>query len=233
MNVFELKLKVYLFKDIKQEEALNQVASFIDEVLSQNDQFLELHKKNCYKNYVFCAPYPMAQGGIYERDKIYTIIIRTIESDLALYFEKKLANHQNETMKGIKYEVRIIPRHMIEKVYSLTPVLLKDPNGYWKQNMSFEKFEERLKVNLIKKYNAYTGDRLNEDFPLYTMIKLLNISPIKIPYKGISLLGDKIELQVSEHPTAQKLIYMGLGTGFCESNSRGYGYVNYQYCKEG
>lgn len=232
MNVYELKLKVYLLKDIKQEDALNQIAGYIDETLSKNKDLLQLHQRNCYKNYVFCSLYPMAKQGVYEKDVVYTVVLRTIETNLAKYFEQKLKNHYNAAMKGLTCELKIVPRRMIEKIYSLTPVLLKDSRGYWKKYMSFSDFEERLKINLIKKCKAFSGNEIDEDFQLYTTIKLLNKCPIKIPYKGIHLLGDKIELQVAENPIAQELIYLSLGTGLLESNARGYGFVNYQWYKE-
>jgi len=233
LNVYELKLKVYLLKDIKQEDALNQIAGFIDETLSKNEDFLQLHQSNSFKNYSFCALFPMAKQRTYKRDSVYTVVIRTIETDLVAYFEQNLKNHYNTVMKGLTCELKIVPRRMIETIYSLTPVLLKDSRGYWKQYMSFSEFEERLKVNLIKKYKAFSNNEIDEDFQLYTTIKVLNKCPIKVPYKRIHLLGDKLELQIAENPTAQELIHMSLGTGLLESNARGYGFVNYQWYKEG
>lgn len=231
MNVYELKLKVYLLRDIKNEEALNRISSFIDEVLMKDGKYCKLHEKNCFKNYVFAAFFPIDQKGIYKRNSVYTVVIRTIETDLARYFENQLKDHGNSVMKGLTCDIRIIPKHMIEKVYSLTPVIVKGEDGYWKDNLSFSEFERRLKENLIKKYNAFTGEKINENFQLYSSIKLLNGAPIKVPYKQIYLLGDKVELQVSENTQAQNLIYMSLGVGVLEMNSRGMGYLNYKYYK--
>lgn len=233
MNVYELKLKVYLLKDIKQEDALNQIAGYIDKTLSKNEDFLQMHQRNSFKNYSLSSLHPIAKQGIYKKDSVYTVVIRTIEMDLAAYFQQNLKDHYNTVMKGLTCELKIVPRRMFDTIYSLTPVLLKDSRGYWKQYMSFSEFEERLKVNLIKKYKAFSGNGIDEGFQLYTTIKILNKCPIKMPYKGVHLLGDKLELQVAENPIAQELIYMSLGTGLLESNARGYGFVNYQWYKEG
>jgi len=233
LNVYEIELKLFLLKEVRQEEALNQIAAFIDETLSMEESLLKFHQINCFKNYVFCSLYPMACQGVYKKDRVYTVIIRTIHSKLSNFFCGHLAAHRDASMQGLTCNVKIIPKRPIEKVYSLTPVILKDKEGYWKKYLSFEDFESRLKINLIKKYNAFMNDKVEEDFQLYTTISLLNEKPIKIPYKGIHLLGDKIELQVSNNPLAQRLSYMMLGTGAGESNARGCGFMNYQWCKEG
>ena len=95
--------------------------------------------------------------------------------------------------------------------------------------MSVSKFEERLKVNLIKKWNRFTGEQIDEDFPLFTTLEFLNRKPIAMNYKTVRLLGDKVRLQITEHETAQRLAYMALGTGVLEMNSRGAGFVNYRW----
>lgn len=231
MEVFELSLKVFLLKDIHQQDALNKIASFIDETLAKKEVLLEFHQTNQFKNYNFCSFYPTAKEGKYQKESIYSIVIRTIDRQIADYFIRHLPNHSNWYLKGLVCEVKKIPKYLIERIYSLTPVLLKDAEGYWKKNLTFEQFEERIKVNLIKKYNHFTNSEIDEEFQLYRSIQLLNKVPIKVPYKDVHLLGDKLELQVSEHPLAQSLIYMSLGTGLCESNARGYGFVNYQYVK--
>lgn len=231
LNVYELKLKVYLLQDIIQQDALHKIASFIDHVLLKEEALKEFHLKNQYKFYNFCSFYPLAQNGIFKKDQVYTIVIRTIDDKLLNYLNNRLPTHNNKDMKGLTSEIKKIPQRLIEKVYSLTPVLLKDPKGYWRQHLTLEEFEERIRINLIKKYNDFTGSKLDEDFQLYQTMQFINKVPIKFPYKEIHLLGDKLELLAADNDTAQQLIYMSLGTGFGESNARGYGFMNYQYYK--
>ena len=95
--------------------------------------------------------------------------------------------------------------------------------------MSLEEFERRLFDNAVKKYNQYTGKKIDEDFQLYTNITFLNRKPIANQYKGIQLLGDKVNLKIADNAQAQELAYFLLGTGLCELNSRGYGYCNYRW----
>ena len=114
-------------------------------------------------------------------------------------------------------------------LYTLTPAILKDDKGYWRDYMNLTEFGERLKVNLIKKWNQFAHEKLEEDFELYTVIDFSNKVPIAMEYKNIKLLGDKFCIHISEHPTAQNLAHMAIGTGVCEMNSRGAGFVNYRW----
>ena len=46
MNVYELKIKIYLLKDIKIEEIQSYLAYFIDSVLVKENEFLNIHETN-------------------------------------------------------------------------------------------------------------------------------------------------------------------------------------------
>ena len=58
--------------------------------------------------------------------------------------------------------------------------------------MSLSEFGERLKINLIKKWNQFENEKLEEDFPFYTMIEFSNKVPIAMEYKNIKLLGGQV-----------------------------------------
>lgn len=229
MNVYEIRLKVFLLKSVKQEEASAVIASFIDSELSKKEEFKKFHQDNQFKNYVFDQFYPISKEGIYDKEQVYNFRIRTTDRELAEYFIGQLPNHSTACLKGLTAELRIIPRKQLETLFSITPIALKNEEGYWKDFMTFDEYEERLKINLIKKYNAIMDTKIEEDFPLYTMIELINHKPIGIHYKGITLLGDKISVKVSSHPMAQELLYMSLGTGIGEMNSRGLGFLNFRW----
>lgn len=94
--------------------------------------------------------------------------------------------------------------------------------------MSLDEYERLLKENLIKKYNEFTNQKINEDFELYTYIKFINRKPIANLYKEkIKLLGDKISIKIADNNMAQELAYFALGTGLGTTNARGFGYCNY------
>lgn len=229
MNVYQIRLKIFLMKDLPVEQAQTQLTNFIDQGLAKNEKFIEFHRENKYKNYCYDLLYPQEADMIYRSGRIYTLTIRTIDVELAKYFSESCVNDYTDYIKGLTAEIRIIPKRHIEMLYTLTPVILKDDKGYWKDHMAFEEFEERLKVNLIKKWNQFENVKLDEDFDLYMLIEVLNKGPIAVRYKEIKLLGDKLCLHIEDNATAQKLAYMSLGTGLLEMNSRGWGFVNYKW----
>lgn len=229
MNIFQIKLKVFLLKDIKVEDSQEIISAFIDKGLSKDKMFLEFHESNKFKRYCFDLLYPIEESKIYKKGNIYTLTIRTIDNNLADFFANKLVNEFNDDLKGLTSEIRILPKKHIEKLYSITPVIMKNSEGYWKGKIDLEEFERRLKVNLIKKYNSVSDSKIDENFELYSIIEFKNKKPIGVKYKNVKLLGDKISLNVSENENAQKLAYMSLGTGIFEMNARGFGFVNYRW----
>ena len=92
MKVFEILAKVYLLKDILFEDVQTKIFKFIDTALARTDETLKFHNSNEYKNYCFNSFYPLEKDGIYKEDGIYTITIRTVNKELALYFKNKLSN---------------------------------------------------------------------------------------------------------------------------------------------
>lgn len=229
-RVYEMAVKIFSLRDFRQEEVCTVTSGFIDTCLARDDKYLEFHKNNCYKGYSINNPYPLEPDGVYKQDKVYTIRIRTVDKDLLNYLSRELPNTTSAYLKGLTVKQWVIPRKHISKIYSLTPVILKlNEGGYWKTNISFEKYEYLLKTNLIKKYNRFMDTKIDEDFQLYTNIQKTNRVPINVKYKNITLLGDKFDIEIADNEMAQNLAYLALGTGLGENNSRGCGFVNYKF----
>lgn len=228
MQVFQIRLKLFLLKNIKVECLQNDLNSFIDGGLVKDEELLELHQANRYKYYCFDGLYPIEKDKVYKKGIIYSLTLRTIDNRLADFFANKLVNEFNDKFKGLTSEIRIIPKKHIDKIYSVTPVILKN-DGYWKNKLSIDDFERRLFENLIKKYNYVMNTKIDEDFQLYTGIEFKNKKPVAFHYKNIKLLGDKISLNIAENKITQDIIYMSIGTGLGEMNSRGAGFINYRY----
>ncbi|WP_252231970.1 CRISPR-associated endoribonuclease Cas6 [Clostridium sp. ZBS15] len=229
MNVFQIKLKVFLLEDIILENLQSNLSAFIDKGLSKNEELLKFHKSNKFKYYCFDSLYPIEKDKVYKKNNVYTLTIRTIDKNLAKFFNNVLVNEFDNYIKALTSEIRIIPKKHIDKIYSITPAIMKSNNGYWKSKMTIDDFERRLKENLIKKYNSILDTKINEDFDLYTTIEFKNKKPIATSYKEIKLLGDKISLNIAENEMAQNLAYMSIGTGILENNGRGFGFINYRW----
>ncbi|KGN00109.1 CRISPR-associated endoribonuclease Cas6 [Clostridium botulinum] len=227
LKVFELMVDVYTMEDIKVNEQPTKISKLIDKTLCRNDKFLKLHKRNCFKNYCFNWLYPI-ETDLYKKGKIYTFIIRTVDKELVEYFNKCLINEHTESLKVLTIKTKVIPQKPIEKIYSITPLIIK-AQGYWKNNLTFKQFEERIISNLIKKYNDYFNVKIDENFLLYNNIVINNKKPISMPVKGVKLLGDKVTLYISNNEISQKLAYFALGVGLAEANARSAGFCNYQY----
>ncbi|WP_291628494.1 CRISPR-associated endoribonuclease Cas6 [Clostridium sp.] len=229
MCVFEIRLKIFLLKDIKINKLQSTIASFIDKSLAKKKEFLELHYRNEFKNYCFDGMYPLSDNGIYNSNNIYTITIRTIDKKLADYFNENISNEFDSNIKGLVSELRILPRKYIDKIYSITPVIVKTESGYWKGKLTVEEYEKRLRENLFKKYKMINNASIDEKIEIYNSIEFINKKPIGCLFKNIELLGDKIALKIADDKLSQELAYMSLGTGVLEMNSRGYGFMNYRW----
>lgn len=228
MQVFEISVSVKMKQDLPSEHALEQIASFLDQVLCKTG-FETLHKTNQYKYYCFNSLYPIEDSRIYQKGKNYSFQVRTVETSLAGTFSSLVLQGSSKFFTILNSQIKIIPNHIINKVYSITPCIMKNDTGYWRKSGSIEDFERRLKENLLKKYNTLTGTKMNEEFQLCTSLQFKNKGPISCAYKKIHLLGDKLEIMPDSSKEAQELMYMALGTGILETNARGYGFINYQW----
>ena len=226
INVYAIKIKVYVIEDIPLEEVQGTITAFLDNGLIGIPQFAQFHEINGYKYYCNDGLYPIENDKIYKKDHIYTVTVRTLDVNLAKHFSNYVINTYTDKLKGLTSQVKVITKKHIDILYTITPAILKCSSGYWKDEMTIEQYEERLKINLIKKWNEYNGEKIQEDFELFSGIEFLNKCPVASKYKGIKLLGDKIRMHVADNEMAQNLAYMALGTGVLEMNARGFGFVN-------
>lgn len=229
MKVIQIRIKILLKENIHVSDIQPKVCGLIDYSFSKRQELLDMHNENKYKFYCFDFPYPAERDQIYKKGKIYTLTIRTVDFELAEFFSNSLLDVQTRFIKALSSELKILPQRPIEKIYSLTPAIIKNDTGYWRDNMSMEDYQKRLKENLVKKYNIITGTKMDEDFKLFDKIELKNRKPISVKYKKIKLLGDKVNLYIADNDRAQALAYMAIGCGIMEMNSRGCGFVNYKY----
>lgn len=211
-----------------EEDAHNQLCYIVDKAFCINEQLKSIHGKNTFKYYVFSRLEPIEENSIYKKDKIYTVVIRTVSEKIYNHFTTYLKDELSSSIKCLTIENSIFrkPRN-INKLYSVTPVVFKNDIGYWRYKMPFDVFEKKLLFNLTRKYNLFLNENLNcDDLELYDFIKIKNVKPIAMKYKNIKLLGDRIALNICENEKAQELAYFALGVGIFEMNTRGFGFVN-------
>ena len=228
MNLYEIRLKVYLTKNISDRNALEEITGLIDSCLIKSEKYYKFHNENQFKLYTHNSFYPLEIDRIYKAGKIYTIVIRTIDKDLYDYLKLSIKDERTESIKALESIVNMIRDNHIEKLYSITPVIIKNDDGYWRNKLDLLEFENRIKINLVKKYNFIIREKMSEDFTFFNNIIFNNKIPIACDYKGIKILGDKLDLVIANNENAQKLAKVAIGAGLGEMNSRGYGFVNYR-----
>ena len=227
VTVLEMDIKVYLSENINSNESNEYICELIDSVLAKEEKYLKMHNDIGFKKYCFNNFYPMEKDYIYKEGNIYTFKLRSIDKDLVKYIEDNMKNSYTKSIKVLNITSRVIPKKHIDKVFSITPTVMKFESGYWRDSNSIEDIENRIIKNLKKKYKQYCGVELSDNVEVFNFIKLKNKRPIPTKYKNICLLGDKFEFKVSNNPIAQELLYLALGTGLGEMNARGFGFTNY------
>lgn len=232
MTVKEITIKIYLYKTMKVKEIQGATVRFLDAYLAKDEHFAQFHKSNMPKGYTNDLLYPFTKGMTeYRGDNIYQFRVRTVNEELAAYLLSGIADHKTNEMKGLARTMKIIPHKHISQVYTLTAAVLIHPEGkgYWRDCMTFEEFEAMLKKSMIDQYEKYTGETIDKECPLYDQIEWKNKTAIGIPYKGITLLGDKLSLQIADNETAQKVAYYLLAGGLGAKGARGMGFLGYRF----
>ena len=147
----------------------------MDSSLFFDESIGELHHQRRFKFYCFDQLYPMESNKIYQVGKPYTLTIRTIKKDLAIYFDRVLSHHESSLLQGKSTEIRTVPYRPIDRLYSITPVVLKNDKGYWRDWMTLSEYENQLFINLVKKYNESTGKKLDENYKKAVLQSPLNV----------------------------------------------------------
>lgn len=227
MEVFELELKVFLRRNIKRKYASEKLANFISSYMSTKEEYLELHKSKEFKGYIFDSLKPLEREA-YKAESNYTFSIRTVDVNFINFLLDGIENYSNEDFKSLTCRVKKIKKAHIAKLYSLNPVIIKD-DGYWRVNKkSIDFFEKRICENAFKKYKKFYNKELVES-KFYSNIVFTNEKPVGFSYKKVTLLGDKVELEIKDDLISQEIAYMLIGTGIGENNSQSCGFVGYKY----
>jgi len=232
LNVYEIKVKIYLLEDISLQDSLEKIAAFIDLSFLRTKEMNEFHLQNKFKNYSFSSFFPYAENSIYKKDNLYTIIIRTVDNNLAKHF-KCLSEISTDFIKGLVTNESLIYKRALEEISSLTPVIIRIPykDGYWKNNGTIQDFVEGINKNIIRKYNEFTNNEIDSNEIIFESVTFTNRTPISTSYKGRKLLADKVKLSIAGSSIAQDISFFALGTGLLLANARGYGFCNYKFYK--
>lgn len=229
MKIWELRLKVYCKKDIDHISANETIQKLIDSTLSCNENFKKFHNENKFKLYCFDNLYPIQSDKIYKKDSIYQLRIRSVDTKLIQYLKLNIERCLDYDIRVVSCQLSIIPQRQIDKLYCITPTVIKTDKGYWRGNIGNKKYTELLKINAIKKLIQFTkSEIISDEVELFSGIKFKS-KGISIRVKDITLVGDKIELNISNDEISQQLANLIIGAGLGEMNARGCGFVGYKW----
>ena len=123
MHVYSIRMKLYVMEEMRLNEVQQHLIAFLDHGLSKMEGFVEWHSDNRYKYYCFDYLYPIERDGVYKKNQVYTLTIRTVDPKLAEYLANQVVHTYTKNLKGLTSEVRILPKKIIEVLYTLTPAI--------------------------------------------------------------------------------------------------------------
>lgn len=222
MKYFNLKVSVLLRQNLTVFETYEKISNLISFAMLKDEKLKQLHKENIYKNYVFCNLYPVPKDAIYSKNNIYSFDIRGIDFNVIMKIKQVLSITENEFFKVIQINVQTNIQREINKLITLTPVIITTEKGDYDIKADLVFVKKRILDNIQKKYKSIYGSKIDLDF--IKEIKKTNRVPIKIPYKNINILGNKFEITVKDDPMSQNLAFLMLSIGCGEKNSIGFGF---------
>lgn len=229
MEYYEVKVFIQMNEDIKSDKMYEVISKYINYSLLNDSGLSSIHEINCFKFYTFSLPIPIEEGRIYKRGRIYSFNIRSISSELIMRMASSLA----KGCKSFALEGKVcnVYRYKgIDKLISLTPVVITLQNGRYLTADESDKIAESITNNAIRKYKAYYGESVECEFISDYNIK--NKRLIQIPYKNTCIMGNKIDIEVRADADSQKLAHLVAATGVGEKNSIGAGYCKVIYRKQ-
>lgn len=226
MKIYELKIKTFLLQDVEKKDVQKELAHLINNFLTEKEEFKKLHESKEFKPYCFDNLMPFEK--VYKKNNMYTFRIRTIDEELLQYFLYDFERYRNSYFQNLTMDVKEIKPRLIRKIYSLAPVVMQTPEGYWRNHWTEEEYMKYLEENLHNKSKQF----LNKEILNNNLLKeyeFQNEYPISRTMKDITFLGDKIDIEIGMDAESQELAQLAVGCGLGQINSYGNGFVNYKY----
>lgn len=222
---YEVVATIRFSEDVPVDEVQVALAGIISNSMLFDEQLKELHHQNCFKPYVFCAPYPLEPDRIYRKGRMYCFHLRTLDLKFTLAMKKYLPKAKG-VAKVISIELRNSVQSHISELVSLTPIISTVNNRCWTPENGLGLLAERLHTNALKKCKALDASFTAPEDYFFEHIEMVNQKPIIVKYKGKDtvLLGHKVHLSVKPYAWAQQLAFTALAVGLSEKNALGFGY---------
>ncbi|MEB2630196.1 hypothetical protein SOP94_17205 [Peribacillus frigoritolerans] len=230
--MFTVKLTVRAKIDIGQKETYESVAQLIRLFIDQNTKTLKKeHYESKFSYYTFSQFSPFEESGIYTKDSLYNLELKTIVDefkDLKSY--KGLETDRLELVAVSATKLYYNPKgHLISK----TPVFLRTKKIEDEEYL--RKVKEKIRENILFRY-VKSGKNSNDDLEYLRKNVVEDIKVdfkvVTIPFKRKQISNDRyliyhcinLSVDFADNEAAkevEKLIYSS-GLGMLTSNGFGY-----------
>lgn len=224
MLYYESKISICFKEDTPHEKSQEVISKSINAAMLLDEELRRKHKENAFKGYTYCAPYPVEVSRTYLAGKIYLFRLRSIDLSFILKI-KNLLPRSDEYFKVLAFELYNCKHNYIDRLITLTPAVSTLYNRNWVKEDGLETIRVNIHNNAVKKAKHFSKATFVE--PKENFIEFItqtNRTPIKIPYKDGSMLGNKFSLIVKSDEASQELARIILGTGLLEKGSLGLGF---------
>jgi len=219
LEFYELTITTLLQEDIFFTESNEKIGNLISAAMHLDAELAAKHKENGYKLYCFGGLYPVEKDKQYKTGRVYIFKLRSLERAYILKIKQLLPAVKNSSFKILAVEMKTCKQRYISELYTITPAVATVDNRNWAVGDDFLLLQERIQVNLIKKYKAFFHEELQPTQSFFQHIEIINNKPIRIKYKNTSLIGNKLKLQINNDEISQRLAFTALACGLLEKNS--------------
>nr|KEH99706.1 hypothetical protein Z952_p0029 [Clostridium botulinum C/D str. BKT75002]KEI05184.1 hypothetical protein Z954_0029 [Clostridium botulinum C/D str. BKT2873] len=246
MEYYELIIQSYLKQNMHYKGVPEYLGSLINYCMLRDEKLEKLHNAKGLKGYVFNTLTPFEKDGMYKQNNIYQFSIRSINLDILKRIQNAIKNINNDEMASVNTTLTTWHQKYMESLYTYTPSVLtlkedevpeklkkiKSSSKYWVNGCSNKVLVDRIEKNMIKKYNFFTGNNI-ENISVVSDIQVLNEYPILIKYKKANVMANKFLIKIENSKLAQDIAFITLATGLLEkSSSIGCGFCQGNYYKE-
>jgi len=228
MKYYELLTTVFSKKDIDYQEINWRIGELINQSMYFSEELKKFHKENKIKYYVFSGLSPIEKDKVYKRGRVYFFRLKSLNKSFIEEIKNNYNKINNDFFHIVSSEINVYQQQFITSLYTLNASIstLDGNKGYWKKEDGLELIKERIKNNLLKKYENYFEEELDLKDEFIEYIEVINKKPIVYKYKDFKVLGNKFIIKVGTSVESQKLAKLANAVGILEKNSSlGGGYV--------
>ncbi len=234
MEIYEIKISLKLHSKLITKEYIRFVSKNINFILYNSIVLRAIHEQRGFKPYVVGSLSPIEtvekQTKSYQKDKTYTLTIRTISKAFAQEFTDILWKSSNLDFEIIKAKYNKLRIGYIEKLHTITPVVLTITDDgqkprYWTIQDDIFLLQRRIRDNLEKKYQDFFKKSIHAPEDMINYFEIHNQKPVVYNYKGGKIFANKLTIGFNSDEISQKLARLSFGVGILEKNSLGFGMV--------